>query len=555
MALPDRGLAELTVPVPAGGTRRGAVALLALFALLATLHTWPMPSDPAHLTRLDNDDTAFNTWVVAWVGHQIVRDPLRLFDAPIFYPAPRALAFSEHMVVQGAMGAPLQWLGAPPALVYNVLVWLGLLLSGWAMALLIRAWTGSFTAGVVAGCLYAFNAHTLTRYAHLQALHLQFLPAVLFLLDRLLRRGSSRPGRDALLLAAVFALQALCSNYMLVMMAAAVLAGASVRGDFWRAPARTWGTLALAAAVAAVLLWPFLWPYYQVRTEQGLVRTMDDVRRYSAGWLDYLTTAGRLHYAWWSHRLFEGRTALFPGVAGLALAIGGVMSGAGWRDRRVRMAMAFGLLGLALSFGASLPGYAWMHEHLPLLQGVRAVARWGVLPLMAVAVLSGFAVAALERRWQMRRWWPAVAVALVAVVTLEALRAPLPMTRFDGIPEVHARLAQEQVRALVVFPLYGGADFNRNAKYLLDQTRHWKPMLNAYSSFAPPIFYTLAERLQRFPGPDAIAALREHGFSHVVLHRAPLERAFGGAAVDGLRGHTALAFAFEQDGVIVYRLR
>jgi hypothetical protein len=46
-----------------------------------------MPSDPLHLTRLDNDDTALNTWVLAWVAGQISRNPLGLFEAPIFFPA------------------------------------------------------------------------------------------------------------------------------------------------------------------------------------------------------------------------------------------------------------------------------------------------------------------------------------------------------------------------------------------------------------------------------------------------------------------------------------
>ena len=112
MALRNRRLAELAL-------------LLALFVGLATLHTWPLARDPAKLTRLDNDDTAFNTWVVAWVAHQLARDPLHLFTAPIFYPAPDALAFSEHMVVPALIGAPLQWAGVSPVLVYNLLVWTG----------------------------------------------------------------------------------------------------------------------------------------------------------------------------------------------------------------------------------------------------------------------------------------------------------------------------------------------------------------------------------------------------------------------------------------------
>jgi hypothetical protein len=57
--------------------------------------------------------------------------------------------------------------------------------------------------------------------------------------------------------------------------------------------------------------------------------------------------------------------------------------------------------------------------------------------------------------------------------------------------------------------------------------RHWRPMLNAYSSFAPPVFYELAAKLQAFPDLAVISELRSHGFSHVVLHRAPMEREIG----------------------------
>jgi hypothetical protein len=73
VAVRDRGLAKLSTARPFA---TGSYAFLILiFVALATLHTWPMPSNPAHLTRLDNDDTAFNTWVIAWVQHQLTHDP------------------------------------------------------------------------------------------------------------------------------------------------------------------------------------------------------------------------------------------------------------------------------------------------------------------------------------------------------------------------------------------------------------------------------------------------------------------------------------------------
>ena len=68
------------------------------------------------------------------------------------------------------------------------------------------------------------------------------------------------------------------------------------------------------------------------------------------------------------------------------------------------MALAIGVLGVALSFGTSLPGYAVLHQTLPLVSGLRNVARWGWLALAAFAILAGFGVAAVEKLAPRRRW-------------------------------------------------------------------------------------------------------------------------------------------------------
>ena len=79
--------------------RRLAAGALAACLALAVLHTWPLATGPAVLSRHDNADAMLNEWIVAWVAHQAPRAPLHLFDANIFHPEPRALAFSEHMTV------------------------------------------------------------------------------------------------------------------------------------------------------------------------------------------------------------------------------------------------------------------------------------------------------------------------------------------------------------------------------------------------------------------------------------------------------------------------
>jgi len=405
--------------------RNRRLAALIFFSAMAVLHSWPLASDPARLARLDNHDAELNTWIVAWVAHILPRDPLDLFEAPILFPEHHSLAFSEHLLVPSAMGAPLLWAGASPVLVYNLLIIAGLALSGWSMYLLMRRWTGSEWAGIIAGLAYAFNAHVLTRFVHLQAQHVEFFPLVLYAFDRVLTDPSTSlmagGWRHAVLLAAAFVLQSLCGNYLLVFTTYALIVSAAIRWtEIDTINKRV--HLFLAGFLSLVVLAPFLWPYYQVNREYGLARTADVVTQYNASWRDYLVTGGRMHFSWWSHRFFEGRTALFPGVTALVVALVALTSHRMIRDPRVRMTIAIGAIGLAFSFGTALPGYAPAHHYLPLLSGLRNVARWGWLPLAAVAVLAGFGTSILEKRW---RYAP---IALAFLVTVEAIRTPVGFT-------------------------------------------------------------------------------------------------------------------------------
>jgi len=504
------------------------------------------------LSRLDNNDTAFNMWVIAWVQHALPRDPLHLFEAPVFYPKHDTLAYSEHIIVPAIMGLPLNWAGASPVLVYNLLVMAGFVLSGMAMSRLMTHWTGSFAAGAVAGALFSFNAHVLTRIPHLQALHVEFIPLVLYAFDRVLAEPR---WRHAMLLAAAFVLQALCSNYMMVMLAVALAASLMVRRETWLAARRVWPQLALAGAVAILALLPFLVPYYRLHETQGLTRTIDDVRRYSAWWQDYLSTVGRVHYDLWSHRFAANRMALFPGFMAVILSLVAIASGLAWRDARARMMLPVALVGVVLSFGANLSLYGWLQEHIAVFQGMRAAARWGYLALVAASVLGGYGVAVLQRKWGNRKWWPALVTALVGIVTIEAMRTPLSLVPFNGIPPVHRRMARDDVRAIVLYPIYPGGAFHANAPYMLYQTRHWKPIVNGYSSFAPQSYFERVHRLNYFPAPEVIAELRQIGVSHVMLEHATLEQAVGRQAFVELRSHPDLEFVVDQDGWAVYRIR
>ncbi|MFN7917005.1 MAG: hypothetical protein U0Q55_16800 [Vicinamibacterales bacterium] len=505
----------------AGRTRlswRACLATLALFAGLAVVHLWPLASAPGTLSRNDNGDFVLHEWIMAWVAHAVATNPLHLFDANIFYPEPGTLSYSDHLFVQGMLGAPLFWAGADPVLVHNLVLMAGFALTGWTTCLVMRKWTGSWTAAIGAGSLVAFNSFSLTRLPQIQDLHIEFFPLALYALDRLL----SEPRlRHALSLAGWFVLHSLTGTYVMVFSSLSLAAAALVRPSDWAgARFRTVGLyVGLAAGVAVLLLTPFLLPYYRASAEVGLGRSLEETQRFSAELTDYFAAAGRVHFDMlqWSRPYFQG-DALFPGFVALVLAgIGVAMHGL--RDVRTRMLLAIAFVAFALSFGPAFPPYRVLYRIYPLLTGIRGAVRFGQFTLVAVGMLAGFGIAALQRRLR-PQLAAGVCLACVVAVNAEAMRAPLGYTPYAGTAPIFERLRDLGSTSVVVFfPFYDSSRFHQNAPFMLASaaTRTFHPMLNGYSGFKPASYYEHVKRLAPFPDQASVDYLLSLGVTHVLV--------------------------------------
>ena len=119
--------------------------LAALFAVLTVIMTWPQAPRLAS-SAAGHQDVFFNMWRFAWVAHAMATAPLHLLDGNIFYPEPRALTFSDAMLVEASIAAPLLWVGIPQVLVHNLLLLAGIVLSAAGIAMLAGSLTGSRAA-------------------------------------------------------------------------------------------------------------------------------------------------------------------------------------------------------------------------------------------------------------------------------------------------------------------------------------------------------------------------------------------------------------------------
>ena len=302
-----------------GGRRRTAWSAAAFFAAASVAMTWPLVR---RLDRYVSDpgDPFLNAWILHWDWKQLFRDPFRLFDGNIFYPARLTLAFSENLFGAAIFGFPFYFAGLSPITVYNVLFLLGFALSGFGAWALARELTGDAVAALLAGAAYAFAPFRFNQDPHLQMQWAGWIPLAVLFLWRYL--GSARR-RDLALFTVFFVANAWTCVYYAIFGAIAVAVTLAVRrpeGRTRRSLARPLG-LALAAALLAIA--PLYAPYVLAARRYRFHRSLGETMSYSAGPTSFLSAgAGNKLWGGITRRFEKPEGQLFPGIVVLLLSAG-----------------------------------------------------------------------------------------------------------------------------------------------------------------------------------------------------------------------------------------
>ena len=333
---------------------RRAGETLAAFAAYALASTWFLrPVWRLGATHLPGGlgDPLLLLYLLTWVGRQVRRGLVDLWQAPFFFPTRDALALSDHMLGPGAQAAAIEALtGGGPVLAYNALFFLSFALSGTTTFAVLRAGGASAGAAFAGGAIFAFSPYRWEQLSHIQVLTAQWIPPLLWTFHRLLARP--RPGRAALFLL-FYALHVTGGSYLAYLAHVPLAALAAVHLLDRRARRRLLSRRALrvllpAAALSAALVAAVFLPYLEVGRRYGLTRDAENYRHFGATLVAQATPAPQsrvypvLRPA--LRALAPGQTgaswrvekALFPGVLATLLAAAG--AAALWRRRRRRPA-------------------------------------------------------------------------------------------------------------------------------------------------------------------------------------------------------------------------
>ena len=547
--------------------RSAALVPLLAYLLLTVGFTWPMA---AHATTALGGglDPMLQIWVIAWNAHAFTTNPLTVWHAPIFFPYPDTLAYSDHHLLLAVVALPLIAVGGP-VLAYNLLVLTSYALTGWAVYLLasdvlagVRDTWARTIGAFAAGAVFAFGTYRATHVVHLQLLQTAWLPLALLFLRRWLRASEEGGGRwrDAALFGLFTGIQCITALYyayfaaLAIGLCVAIWLWGTVRHQlqpgFWQRI----GGLAVGGGLATLTTTPLILPYMRIYEYLGVIRSPRELDNWSAPLQAYLavTPTNWLYGGrggWFTAS--GGEFALFPGFVTIGLAGSGVLLAVWSRtgDRKttpegipraqdIAFLVLLGISAFILSLGVGirlerggdmlpvpLP-YPLLYERVPGFGALRVPARWAMLTHLALALLAGIALVRI-RGWllaTLNRRLALMIPALIGTIALfEHASFPLPLATIPATPPVYSWLGdQRDIHAILELPVGStprGAELERITFRQFHQMRHWKPLATGYSGIIPFGTTDLLRRVQRLPDDDTLRYLALVGIDTLVIHR------------------------------------
>lgn len=508
---------------------------LGLFVALSIFMTWPVTPNLGR-TLEQWGDALLQTWTLDWGAYILRTNPLNWSNANSFYPYNHTLAFTETLIGQTFLVAPVIWLTNNAVLAYNLLLLGSFIFCGWGTYLLGKELTGSRVAGLVAGTVFAFFPHRFGQLSHLHLLAAQWMPFCLLYLRRYLKAPKPQL-RHAILFGLFLVLELLSSIYLGLFLIVAVGLYLAYRAAIWLwqnrrvfdgkqarylGPLQSWlrrfragrlvwlGVIFAVVGLAAI---PFYLPYLQVQQDLGFERSASEVQSFSAQAYYYLDVPkeNKLNQSvyrkvftqgWWQSSS-GGERGLFLGLVALGLAAIG--SWRAWSKRRDEDDGLFYLLlaGLAVSFtfgpywqtgrfgNIPLPYYG-LYNFVPGFAAIRVPVRFIYIVALGVAVLAAFGAGWLQTKLSKKSWQTALlGVGLIALLCGEYW-SDVNLQDSDVLqhepPQVAKWLAEKNAPTLYV-PLSGSDNSNLFLQYWTRGS--WYPLLNGFSGFMPPAYDNL----------------------------------------------------------------
>ena len=520
-------------------------ALVTYIAIaVAVAMTWPTLQYPLHTLPQDLGDPARQAWQIAWSGHILLTDPVKLWQANAYFPQSDSFAFGDSLLGY----APAGMLGHGPlaaALRYNILFVLAhalLLIGAYA---LVRQLGAGRTGAAVAAVAFAFAPWRLAQEGHLDIISAGGIPLALAMLARghgwSMRRGFRRTHRSVGWAAAGWFVAAwqVSLGFSLGLpflgVLALILLVLLIRVPIRRLrrpverPVLGWRLLAadvvgplVVACVAALIAIPYF-------RRSGTNIATAEIKFFSPPLRSLLI--GPAESRLWSgpHQVprsslsWPAEMSLLPGFVLYALALAGLAFSI-WTLWQRLLLLAGLAVTIILTLGTNFFDGRWTYlplfGHLPASIGARIPGRLMLWTTLLLAVLAAGAVAEFVRRaenWAEQRVppWPGPWLRLATLI-------PLALVLVEGWPATNHSIVPNQPAAMrtvtgpmLVLPTAELTD----QMIMFWSTTRFQQIANGSGGPASAKQAELRKNVAAFPDAASIQYLKSQGINTVVLLR------------------------------------
>ncbi len=502
-----------------GLTKKQWGIVFVVYVGVALAVTWPLVRFAHKMLPLGSEGTPtvplFNLWTLGWNVNRLAHGLQNYWDAPIFYPVRGSFAFSEPQPLTGLLAGVFWWLG--PALAYNLVLWLFLVLNGVSVLVLLRRRGVRTGVAVLVGMLAMLLPYLAQERGVLQ---LQPFFGVVMAIDGLWWLAERPSLLAGIWLGVGVASTFLTSEYYALFLGV-VLATAVpfLLPQFLRRS--VWLPLLLAGGIVAVFVLPVALPQLHILHRMGFSRSENTITIGSANWRDYTQPP---HVLWISEYLptVSGRHQhLFPG--GMLVVLAGVGIWLGWQQSSRRRWIAWLTtavfttllfsIGLNLKIGDWQP-YQLFREFVPGFDNLRNPFRFALFTQIHLLLLTTPAWERLAKR-------PFPHTLLIAILALTEL-IPKP-ARLTPIPPPMPTQDITPPAIFLPFPQESAtAAYAPTTSWMAATIHNPIPLINGYSGYFPRLNSQLKELLADFPTPLALHTLRALGTKTILLEPASL---------------------------------
>ncbi len=505
--------------------------VLLLFAVVALASIYPVAAAPRSRIMGWMGDNVQHVYITGWMAQAILLGQSPFVDPRLNYPDDLTLMATDVSYLSILSVAPITWLlGA--VFSYNLIIWLGIGLSGYVTYLWVRRITGSRAGALIAGMAFLLTPYRIVHaYGHLQLVATFVLPLFFWALDGVLR--SDRPTwRNLALLCGATFLVGSASQYYLIM---CLIMG--ICYTLFMSLTRLtyllrygWQMIISVGIGTLVSVLPYLGP---LNDDIYTAYDIQTTRIWSADPINFVLPS-KLHPIWGTlvehirpEPLWIEKTLYIGIIAGL-LALVGLC----WPTRlHVRQRLTWigvALVAAVFALGTDLhinneplqasdPFWlpAYYLAHMPFMTFMRTWARFGIITIFFVCMLAGLGATYLIQRLP---WRPGIATAVLGVLlVVDLLPGRVQVSPLTPRPVDQWLARQPGDFAVAVLPT-NNADVNYRAIY--GSLLHAKHMTAFnHPNHLPAAYRDFAQRAVDFPAPASLQAMRALGITYVLVER------------------------------------